>query len=77
MSYVGHVENGVVVLENGMTLPEGLKVRIEPVERESAAATTTQQDARQTHRPERFAATSIPTHGSYPRLVRPWPVRSS
>ncbi len=32
MSYVGHVENGVVVLENGMTLPEGLKVRIEPVE---------------------------------------------
>ncbi len=32
MSYTGEVRNGVIVLENGAQLPEGMRVRIEPVE---------------------------------------------
>jgi hypothetical protein len=31
MVYNGHVENGVVVLDNPVTLPDGLKVQIEPL----------------------------------------------
>lgn len=29
MTYTGHVENGLIVLENGTPLPEGTKVRVE------------------------------------------------
>jgi hypothetical protein len=32
MIYHGHVINGVVVLDGSVTLPEGLNVKIEPVE---------------------------------------------
>lgn len=32
MSYLGEVRNGVVVLENGVSLDEGTKVHVEPVE---------------------------------------------
>jgi hypothetical protein len=31
MTYLGHVSNGVIVLDGSATLPEGLGVRIEPV----------------------------------------------
>jgi hypothetical protein len=31
MSLTGHVQNGVIVLEEGTTLPEGTAVRVEPV----------------------------------------------
>ena len=31
-AYVGQVQNGVVVLDGGVTLPDGLKVRVEPLE---------------------------------------------
>ena len=31
MAYTGTVVNGVVVLEPGITLPEGVRVRVEPV----------------------------------------------
>ncbi len=33
MSLLGHVENGVVVLDGGMSLPEGTAVRVEPLPR--------------------------------------------
>ena len=32
MSYFGRVENGVVVLETGSIMPEGIRVRVEPVD---------------------------------------------
>jgi hypothetical protein len=32
MTYRGHVRNGVVVLANGATLPDGAEVRVELVE---------------------------------------------
>ena len=32
MSFQGHIENGVVVLEEPLSLPNGTVVRIEPVE---------------------------------------------
>lgn len=32
MNCEGHVEKGVVVLENGATLPEGDRVRVETIE---------------------------------------------
>ena len=34
MVYRGHVENGVVVLDEAASLPEGAKVRVEPEEPE-------------------------------------------
>ncbi len=30
MTYYGHVTNGVVVFDDGVTLPEGLSVKVEP-----------------------------------------------
>jgi hypothetical protein len=30
MTYRGHVNNGVIVLDDAVTLPEGLSVRVEP-----------------------------------------------
>jgi hypothetical protein len=32
MSYVGHIENGVVVFNGPVSLPEGTFVRVEPVD---------------------------------------------
>jgi hypothetical protein len=32
MIYRGHVQNGVVILEEGAKLPDGLQVKVEPVE---------------------------------------------
>jgi hypothetical protein len=32
MTYRGHVSNGVIVLDDSVTLPEGLGVSIQPVE---------------------------------------------
>ena len=32
MTYRGHVSNGVVVLDDAVTLPEGLTVKVEPME---------------------------------------------
>ena len=32
MTYHGHVTNGVVVLDGAVTLPEGLNVKVEPLE---------------------------------------------
>jgi hypothetical protein len=32
MTYRGHVSNGVVVLDDAVTLPEGLNVKVEPLE---------------------------------------------
>lgn len=37
MTYRGRVKNGVVVLESGVRLQEGMDVRVEPVEAEKAA----------------------------------------
>ena len=34
MAYLGHVENGVVVFDDPVSLPDGTKVRIEVVEAE-------------------------------------------
>ena len=31
MTYRGHVEHGVVVLEPGIELPDGIEVRVEPI----------------------------------------------
>lgn len=31
MTYRGHIENGLVVLDDTVTLPEGTAVRVEPV----------------------------------------------
>ncbi len=31
MTYTGEVRNGQIVLENGVQLPEGTRVRVEPV----------------------------------------------
>jgi hypothetical protein len=36
-SYTGHVCNGVVVLDGGAALPEGLAVRVEPLQAPSQA----------------------------------------
>jgi hypothetical protein len=32
MTYAGHIVNGVVVLDDAVTLPEGTAVKVEPVE---------------------------------------------
>lgn len=32
MTYLGHVSNGVVVLDGSVKLPDGLGVKVEPVE---------------------------------------------
>jgi hypothetical protein len=32
MSYTGHVERGVVVLDGAVVLPDGLQVQVEPVQ---------------------------------------------
>ena len=32
MSILGHVQNGVVVLDGGMSLPDGTAVRVEPLQ---------------------------------------------
>ena len=34
MTYKGHVQNGVVVLDEPVSLPEGAEVRVEPLEKE-------------------------------------------
>jgi hypothetical protein len=46
MTYRGRVRNGVVVLESGVRLREGMDVRVEPVE-EAEEATPDSQGARQ------------------------------
>jgi hypothetical protein len=46
MTYRGRVRNGVVVLESGVRLREGMDVRVEPVE-EAEEATPDSQEARQ------------------------------
>jgi hypothetical protein len=33
MSILGHVQNGVVIFEGGVSLPDGTAVRVEPLER--------------------------------------------
>lgn len=33
MSILGHVQNGVVIFDAGVSLPDGTTVRVEPVER--------------------------------------------
>lgn len=38
MTYMGHVQNGVVVFDNGVTLPEGAAVRVEPLESEKESS---------------------------------------
>jgi hypothetical protein len=38
MTYLGHYQNGVIVLDNGATIPEGARVRVELVDRPSALA---------------------------------------
>ncbi len=35
MTYTGEVRNGQIILENGVQLPEGTRVRVEPVNGES------------------------------------------
>lgn len=34
MDYQGIVQNGVIVLDNGCALPEGTRVRLEPLEKQ-------------------------------------------
>ena len=46
MTYRGRVKNGVVVLESGVRLREGMDVRVEPVE-ETANAAAGSQETRQ------------------------------
>jgi hypothetical protein len=46
MTYRGRVRNGVVVLESGVRLREGMDVRVEPVE-EAQEAPPDSQEARQ------------------------------
>ena len=46
MTYRGRVRNGVVVLESGVQLREGMDVRVEPIGEVEAAAEST-QEARQ------------------------------
>lgn len=36
MTYKGHVKNGVIVLAEGTSLPEGTAVRVEPVPSDEA-----------------------------------------
>ncbi len=38
MIYLGQVKNGVVILEDQASLPDGTKVKIEPVEAAESAA---------------------------------------
>lgn len=38
MTYRGHIKNGVVVLDEPVELPEGLEVRIEPLEVNEASS---------------------------------------
>lgn len=40
MVYRGRVENGYVVLEDGMVLPDGTRVRVEPVGAPAAGGNT-------------------------------------
>jgi len=46
MTYRGRVKNGVVVLESGVRLREGMDVRVEPVE-ETVSAAAGSQESRQ------------------------------
>ncbi|MEW6253388.1 MAG: hypothetical protein AB1716_22325 [Planctomycetota bacterium] len=34
MSYIGEVRDGVIVLENGVRLPDGTRVNVEPIDGE-------------------------------------------
>lgn len=43
MEYQGKVTNGVVVLEGGRALPEGTRVRVEPLEEEAPGQTLGQR----------------------------------
>ncbi len=38
MSYEGTIQNGVVVFDDGVNLPDGTRVRVEPVVTETACA---------------------------------------
>ena len=42
MTFQGHIQNGVVILEEALTLPDGTPVRVEVVE-------TAQQEGQQRH----------------------------
>jgi hypothetical protein len=44
MTYRGRVKNGVVVLEPGVHLREGMDVRVEPVAETERAAESTQEE---------------------------------
>ena len=44
MTYCGHVENGMIVLNDNVRLPDGMEVKVEPVEAESPVS----EDARPT-----------------------------
>jgi hypothetical protein len=44
MVYKGTVQNGVVVLQNGVELPEGAPVRVELLEMEAAKETLSPED---------------------------------
>ena len=63
MVYRGIVKNGVVVLGEGVDLPDGMEVRIEPVARGESLATTGSTLA------EQFGDVI----GTVPDLRRTWP----
>ena len=42
MTYLGHVKNGVVLLDDGATLPEGAEVRVELAPARSTTLTATE-----------------------------------
>lgn len=45
-SYVGHVKNGVVVLDSPAQLPDGLLVHVQPLESDSNGSLDDQRSAR-------------------------------
>jgi hypothetical protein len=56
MSFQGHIENGGVVLDNPVPLPDGTVVRIEPVEESKAKADSpVLADTDQTHTTQQMA----------------------
>ncbi len=43
MTYIGHVQNGTIVLDDPAALPEGMKVRVEPTPENDAGNSTAER----------------------------------
>jgi hypothetical protein len=60
MSFQGHIENGAVVLDEPLSLPNGTVVRIEPVEAQGPVVADTDQPRTMQQMAQAWKAVSEP-----------------